>query len=211
MPAAASTKIVSDCVFCDRTKFEEQIIAENDNLYVIATLGQITDGGYVLIIPKQHVSCIGAMKEKKIVKVDEILQTASDYVEVEYGVRPIFFEHGVVGQTIKHAHLHLLPAQIRMCGKVYRDFPNAQICFLNSLKLLHWNYNFTNGKKYLFWSTPENVLKVVVDPPAPPQYLRIAAAELINHPERGDWRNMDPELDKRLWQETVNRLKPYFQ
>ena len=65
-------------------------------------------------------------------------------------------------------------------------------------------------KKYLLWSTPEGMIKVAIDPPALLQYLRIVAAELIGRPERGDWRNMDQELDKQLWQETVNRLKPYF-
>lgn len=198
------------CVFCDRTKFEERIIAENKNWYLVATLGQITDGGYILIIPKQHVSCIGAMKEQKLIKIENILRVASDYIEIEYGVRPIIFEHGIVGQTVQHAHLHLLPAEIRMCGRIYRDFPNTQICFLDSLKILRCNYDMTGRKKYLFWSTPEDILKLVIDPPAPLQYLRIVAAELLGRPERGNWRNMDPELDKQLWQETVSRLKPYF-
>lgn len=200
----------SHCVFCDRTKFEEQIIAENNDWYLVATLGQITDGGYVLIIPKRHVSCVGAMKERKIVEIDSALRASSNSIKIEYGVRPVIFEHGIVGQTIQHAHLHLLPAKIRLCGRIYRDFPNAQICFLDSIKLLRYNYDITGEKKYLLWSTPEGLLKAVIDPPAPPQYLRIVAAELLGRPERGNWRNMDLELDKRLWQETVVRLKPYF-
>lgn len=200
----------SDCVFCDRTKLrEEHLIAEDNNHYVVATLGQIKSG-YVLIIPKQHVSCVGAMKENDIAEIDSLSRAASSYIEVEYGIRPIVFEHGIVGQTIKHAHIHLLPAKIRLCGKIYRDFPNAQICFLDSIKLLRCNYDMTNGKKYLLWSTPEGLLKVIIDPPAPPQYLRLIAAELSGHPERGNWRDMDPDLDKRLWQETVTRLRPYF-
>ncbi|MBI2635049.1 MAG: HIT family protein [Parcubacteria group bacterium] len=200
----------SNCVFCDRTKIEERIIAETEDWYLIATIGQITEGGYVLIIPKRHVPCAGAMKEQEIVKMDDISRIASDYTEVEYGVRPIIFEHGIVGQTIQHAHLHLLPARIRMCGRIYRDFPNAQICFLDSLKLLRWTYDAMGGKKYLLWSTPENLLKTVIDPPAPLQYLRLIAAELVGHPERANWRDCDPETDKKLWQETVSRLKPYF-
>ncbi|MDO8743257.1 MAG: HIT domain-containing protein [Candidatus Azambacteria bacterium] len=199
----------NNCVFCDRTQFEERIIAENNNFYIIATLGQIRSG-YVLIIPKRHVSCFGAMKGLGIIQIDDILLSLSDYIEIEYGIRPIVFEYGVVGQTIQHAHLHLLPAKIRMCGRIYQDFPNAQICFLDSLKILRCNYDMTGRKKYLLWSTPEGLLKAVIDPPAPPQYLRIIAAELDGHPERANWRNMDPELDKQLWQETVNRLKPYY-
>ena len=33
----------NNCVFCDRSKFEERLIHETENFYVIATLGQITD------------------------------------------------------------------------------------------------------------------------------------------------------------------------
>lgn len=150
------------------------------------------------------------MKELDIVEIDNALHVISNYIEVEYGIKPIVFEHGIVGQTIKHAHLHIIPAQIRLCGRIYRDFPNAQICFLNSLKLLRWNYDFTCRKNYLFWNTPEDMLKVVINPPAPPQYLRKVAAELLGHPERGDYHNRDIELDKQLVKETVNRLKPYF-
>lgn len=200
----------NNCVFCDRTKLEKRLIAENKDWYIVATLGQITDGGYVLIIPKRHALCVGAMKEQEIVEVDRALHIASYSIRREYGIRPIILEHGIVGQTIQHAHLHLLPAKIRLCGRIYKDFPNSQICFLDSINLLRCNYNMTGGEKYLFWSTPEGLLKAVIDPPAPPQYLRLIAAELLGYPERGNWRNMDPELDKRLIQETVNRLKPYF-
>lgn len=150
------------------------------------------------------------MKEKEIFEIGGVLQTTSEYIGIEYGISPIIFEHGIVGQTIQHAHIHILPSNIRLCGRIYRDFPNAQICFLDSLKLLKWTYDVMGRKKYLLWSTPEGVFKVVIDPPAPSQYLRTVAAELLNRPERGNWRNMDPELDKLLWQKTVTRLKPYF-
>jgi len=44
-----------NCPFCDKKQFEERLIAEVDGFYLIATLGQITDGGYVLLVPKEHV------------------------------------------------------------------------------------------------------------------------------------------------------------
>ncbi|HEY4494942.1 MAG TPA: hypothetical protein VJC01_00655 [Candidatus Paceibacterota bacterium] len=47
-----SAKVDNNCVFCDRSKLEERLIAENKDWYLIATLGQITDGGYVLIFNK---------------------------------------------------------------------------------------------------------------------------------------------------------------
>jgi hypothetical protein len=41
-------------------------------------------------------------------------------------------------------------------------------------------------------------------------YLRIVAAEALGKPERANWRTMDAALDKKLYLETVSRLKPYF-
>ena len=36
-----------NCPFCDRTKVAERIVWEDDSFYIIATLGQISNGGYV--------------------------------------------------------------------------------------------------------------------------------------------------------------------
>ena len=202
--------MASDCVFCDRKNFEERLIAETPALYFIATLGQITDGGYTLVVPKRHVPCAGAMEEKEVAEMEEAMQKASGAIEMEYGIRPVAFEHGIVGQTIQHAHLHLVPANIRLAKKICEDFPEAQINFLASLEVLRRIYPWEGKKKYLLWSTPEGLLKAIWDPPAPRQYLRIVAAELLGRPERANWQNMDPELDKQLWTETVRRLKPRF-
>ena len=49
------------CVFCDKKNFTERVVYENESAYVIASLGQITDGGYLLLVPKIHASCMGAM------------------------------------------------------------------------------------------------------------------------------------------------------
>lgn len=203
----------NDCVFCDRAKFEGQLIGETRTLYFVATLGQITDGGYTLIIPKRHVSCVAAMGKEEVRKVEVAMLRVSDAIEMVYGIRPIVFEHGIVGQTIQHAHLHLVPANIRQDGKIHEDFPEALFYFFVSLEMLRQLYAHihpSERRKYLMFGTPGGMLKAVWDPPAPPQYLRIVAAELLGRPERANWRNMDPELDKRLWTETVRRLKPYF-
>ncbi len=65
-------------------------------------------------------------------------------------------------------------------------------------------------KPYLLWNDFGLIFEIIWDPPAPLQYLRIVVADALGRPERANWRNMDPELDKKLWSETVKRLKPYF-
>lgn len=204
------------CIFCDRSQFEERLVGETDKFWFIATLGQITDGGYVLIVPKRHILCIGAMREAEIEDILRVATKAKWAIAAEYGMMPVVFEHGIVGQTIEHAHLHLMPAGIhgRLLERIMSDFPNVEISNIASLTALHSIYAKIRQKYLLLdivqrpWSPWH--FRVAWDPAAPPQYLRTVSAELIGRPERANWRNTDPELDKRLWSETVRRLKPYF-
>ncbi|MBI2640160.1 MAG: HIT domain-containing protein [Candidatus Sungbacteria bacterium] len=207
------------CVFCDRSQFEERLIFENREWNVIATLGQITDGGYVLIVPREQVPCMGAFDLRTHSQIGSLLRVGHEViraVSIEYQnsfVRKPYpvtlFEHGIVGQTIKHAHLHVLPAVIDFTPKVRIDFPKAKIQELKYAAHLQALYQ-DNPRPYLFWTTPSGKGTVCWNPAALSQCLRIVAAEFLGRLERANWRNMDPELDKRLWQETVQRLKPYF-
>lgn len=212
-----------NCPFCDRKNFEERLIAETDMFYVIATLGQITDGGYILVFPKRHVSCLGAMEEHELKALSVFLfrKVRPAFVE-EYPGSKMLFEHGIVGQTVKHAHLHIVPGEFDLSVRIDKDFPTKS--FQRSVL---WVYTETTSpltdlgklykgvqKPYLLWKDESTMWyspTVCWNPPAPSQYLRIITAEAIDRPERANWRQMDAELDKRLWTETVQRLKPYFQ
>ena len=215
----------SNCLFCDVSKIQDRLIAEVDGFYVVATLGQITDGGYVLILPKRHVSCIGAMNETEVHGATTVLQEVNRAVAEEYSppyglMGPhlgLMFEHGIVGQTVKHAHIHVMPAYVDLTAKIKKDFPNEfserkMLGSFTSLTELQMLYR-EKQKPYLFWQDSRTFFSTPIicwNPPAPPQYLRIVAAEALGRPERANWREMDPELDKRLGAETVRRLKPYF-
>ena len=177
----------------------------------LATLGQITDGGYLLLIPKRHVECIGAMEELEIMVLTGLLYQTKAALIKEYRQAWALFEHGIIGQTIKHAHMHVLPTAIfaDFTSRVQKDFPKCDISLLNSLDSLREFYQKVQ-KPYLLLEHFGEKHKIFWDSSAPPQYLRIVVAEALGRPERANWRNMDPELDKKLWSETVTRLKPYF-
>lgn len=199
----------NDCVFCDKSKFEERLIGETKNSWIIATLGQITDGGYVLLVPKRHVECIGAMEKAEIKFLSEVVRKIYLVLAAEYKcARPIIFEHGIIGQTIKHAHIHFAPETCNIKKRVCKDFPQSEIVMIESWDALRALYSKIK-EPYLFWLDNDKP-RACWDPPAPPQYLRLVVAEALGRPERGNWRNMNPELDKKLWSETVKRLKPYF-
>lgn len=196
------------CVFCNRDNFEKNLITETKDFYLLATLGQITDGGCTLIVPKAHFPCIGAMPKNGIELFSVFISKVREAVEKEYGIQPTLFEHGVVGQTIPHAHLHLLPASLHFTPKVRADFPLAEIDSFHALEALR--IHSMANEPYLFWQSPNSMMHCCWNPPAPPQYFRDLAAKMLNRPERADWRKMDRELDKRLRSETVRRLKPHF-
>ncbi len=199
---------MENCVFCDRSQFEERLCGETKDFWIVATLGQITDGGYVLLVPKRHVECVGAMEEREVERLDILIDQTKGVLYREYNLPSVIFEHGIVGQTIKHAHIHIAPANITLSERVRRDFPecgDSLITYLITLCNLYTKLR----KPYLFLKDFGLMGKIIWNPPAPPQYFRTILAETLGRPERANWRNMDPELDKKLWSGTVLRLKTY--
>lgn len=204
-----------DCIFCDEKNFENRLITKMNGWYVVATLGQIV-GGYALLIPENHALCLGEIDPDELHSMlclgEEFCQALSlEYKLDSFGdIFPVtMFEHGIVGQSIKHAHLHILPVVVDLSPKIMADFPNSEMQKIQNTFHLQALYR-ERPRPYLFWDDPNGQSMVCWDPPAPSQYMRLITAEILGCPERGNWRNMDPELDKRLWQETVRRLKPYF-
>lgn len=196
----------NDCVFCDADMFSPRLIGEDDYTNFIATLGQISNGGYTLIVPKRHVACIGELSEDKARLMDYHVERFQSLISRKYGLAPVVFEHGIVGQTIKHAHIHLVPAACDLTDRIVEDFPNCRgglVASFAHLRVLYEEYK----EPYLIWKNPaEAVYHIVWNPPAPAQYLRTILAVTMGCPERANWRGMDPELDRELWQETVMTL-----
>ena len=198
-------------MFCDKSQFEERLCGETKDFWIIATLGQISNGGYLLLVPKRHVECIGAMTSKEAKLLDKLGVRVCDALIQECGGTPdiIMFEHGIVGQTIKHAHLHIVPGVQIIAKRIADDFPENDVSCIVSLSDFRNSLYGKRKEPYLLWCDLRG-MKVCWNPPAPLQYLRIIVADALGRPERANWRNMDPELDKKLWSETVKRLKPYF-
>lgn len=200
---------MTDCVFCDPAKTKDRTVAVLDSLSIVATLGQITDGGYLLLIPTAHVPCLGAVDKKFIKTINFDTDFVIEILKREYRMPTTVFEHGIVGQTIKHAHLHFLPAYLDLGRKIRQDFPKSEIQTVPNLRGLQRLYQ-ARQEPYLLWSTDPHLYSICWNPPAAPQYFRTIAAKMLNVPNRADWKNMDPLLDKVLADNTVNRIAPYF-
>jgi diadenosine tetraphosphate (Ap4A) HIT family hydrolase len=108
----------ADCPFCNAPDFE-RLIVQDDCWYSIATLGQIAPG-YVPAIPKEHLPCIGAVSVIDLPHLMELQAELFEAISAEYTetnpkieTPAIMFEHGMVGQTVKHAHFTY---SARVCG-----------------------------------------------------------------------------------------------
>jgi diadenosine tetraphosphate (Ap4A) HIT family hydrolase len=94
------------CPFCD-PKTVRTALATTEHFYLLPDNAPLVEG-HALIIPRDHYACYGAIPPAW----DEELLALKGRVarfEVERYRPAIFFEHGVFGQTVYHAHLHAVP------------------------------------------------------------------------------------------------------
>lgn len=94
------------CVFCAHDALDV-VLEETDHFLVIADHAPLAEG-HLLIVPRAHYACYGALPLEFEDEARELRQRATRFLSETYRV-PIFFEHGVFRQTVFHAHLHALP------------------------------------------------------------------------------------------------------
>lgn len=95
-----------DCVFCQHDKITA-ILKETPHFLLAADHAPLVEG-HLLVIPKQHYACYGAVP----VSLDEELFALKDELRQFYAqcyAPVVFWEHGVFRQTVFHAHLHCFP------------------------------------------------------------------------------------------------------
>ena len=98
------------CVFCTR---EEQPAA----LFETASLFAMPDKfpmlpGHTLLIAREHLPCYAAAPDPVTRELEEAALRVRRFLERAYGSPVLLFENGIAGQTVFHAHLHLIPVPI---------------------------------------------------------------------------------------------------
>ncbi|MBR9700929.1 hypothetical protein GOV11_03630 [Candidatus Woesearchaeota archaeon] len=215
------------CAFCDPSKFSDRLITETENFWVFPTIGQISEGGYSLIVSKEHHKSLIAMPDNLIEEFSDLEAKVFEATRNEYYLkdgdtygRPIGFEHGVVGQTVFHAHYHVFPSAVRGHDWWRGDlFDRVEKDLYVGIGLHNLNDLTSRDDEHYLLVTDESHFNYIfpVDNPesVPPMYLRIVAADMLGVPERANWRKIweDEDAkahDQKLMLETMERLKPYF-
>jgi diadenosine tetraphosphate (Ap4A) HIT family hydrolase len=101
---------VTSCIFCSRSD-QPAALFETERLYVMPDKFPICPG-HTLIISKEHLACYGAATADLQRELEQAAQVARSFLTEAYG-KPLFvWENGVSGQSVYHAHLHLMPLPI---------------------------------------------------------------------------------------------------
>lgn len=94
------------CVFCQGSGIAN-ILKETSNFVIAADHAPLLEG-HLLIIPKQHYSCYGAVPAALDEELHTLKQEMWRFFE-RYYAPVVFWEHGIFRQTVFHAHLHCFP------------------------------------------------------------------------------------------------------
>jgi len=157
--------------------------------------------GHILIITEEHVSCMGALPDDMFAQYKTIFEWVERFLREEYG-SVAAFEHGVLGQTIFHAHTHLLPFDHTINDVVPEQDRIRPISELNKIR-----EEFRESNRYLY--VGEDTENWLVDPSiGSPRFFRDRFAKVLNAPSRGNWKTAqnNPELVKEFEKE-IQALK----
>ena len=198
--------MADQCPFCNFDSVKSSAVLESKDFYAIPTIGQISDGGHMLVIPRNHYACLGSMDDSKFDEFESITKKVKQAVTNTYS-KPILFEHGILGQSVPHAHLQIMPSDTDLFSRINSDFKMfRRFTSMRELQNLHKSKGV-----YLFYQNQQDeMFGFLLD--SYPQYLRIVAAESIGKPKRGNWREWRADadcakLDDKLIAETIKKLK----
>ncbi len=93
-----------NCPFCDRTQTDANLLHEGRDFYVIADFAPVADA-HLLLIPRDHYPFLAAIPAELETEFHALKTSIGDFVREQYG-RVTYWENGVFGQSVPHAHLH---------------------------------------------------------------------------------------------------------
>ena len=194
--------IKANCPHCDRShpafKFYLQ---ETPNFHIVADENSIVEG-HTLLLPKAHLSCIGEYPDEIWSEFIKNYKQIKQFIASEYG--PVAsFEHGVLGQTVYHSHVHFMP----FTGGPEEIVPEGAgpLQKIDSLEQLKDIYKKDGG--YLFFSLGDDMW-VVDKALAAPRFFRDRFAKAVGRPERGNWKAM---LDSPIKKDSDKEARNFVQ
>jgi ATP adenylyltransferase len=191
MPAATA------CRFCARVaplggsgSLADEVLFESTNFVVTPTLGSLVEG-WVLIAPKRHYLCFGAIGKELLSELDEVRKVVGSAMRAVYGGF-IEFEHGpavegqAVGCTVDHAHLHVVPTGDDLIAGLDCSV-SGQLRWHSVAGIAEVARFTTDGLPYLFFERNGEAL-IAAHHGLGSQLFRRVMAHKLGRPNEYDWR-----------------------
>jgi diadenosine tetraphosphate (Ap4A) HIT family hydrolase len=182
----------AECPFCCHDAIEPQLVFETAQFLLVADRYPLR-AGHLLLVPREHLACYGELTEALVPELSRLKGQVADFLSASYGP-PTFFEHGVAGQTIPHAHLHAVPGLSGLLTTVAPGRTSAPAAGAEAIR--SWFYS---RGPYLYCE--EDGQGLLLEPgEIPAGYLQRVAAGLLAAP-RGDLNDRAVAQSVRLaWQ-----------
>jgi len=184
MDTLSESYIREHCPHCDRTSQAFASFLEETEYFFVVCDGHPIIEGHILIIPKSHISCLGEYSDELFNEFFDLYKKVSTFIEKSYGTVATF-EHGKVGQTVFHSHIHLLPSN----GKPEDIVPEGKEYFTKIANIQNVRKIYQRDGKFLFFSIG-NQNWVVNTTLSTPRFFRDRFARGLGRPERGNWKEM---------------------
>lgn len=187
--------IRAHCPFCEPTHLAyTYLLTETKHFRVVADYNPLAEG-HLLIIPKRHVACVGRYDAEEYAECTELSTRIRAFVRDTYGTESTF-EHGVIGQTVFHSHVHVVPF-----GGTSSDIIPEGAAYIMSII----GFGDVRGReRYLFFSIDDSAW-LVDESLGGPRFFRDRFARALGVPERGEWKKIQDNPEWRARFETENR------
>jgi diadenosine tetraphosphate (Ap4A) HIT family hydrolase len=165
-------------------------LLESENFVVIPSLGSLVEG-WVLIVPKKHFICIGALPADLLCELEQTKTLAAARLGLQYG-QVCAFEHGPhavnrqAGCGVDHAHLHVLPLDFDL-RTAAEPFAPPELGWAPAT-LESCRTAFHEGQDYLFVEQPIGNGFIASHRELGSQVLRRAIASRLGVPDQFNWR-----------------------
>ena len=169
----------------------DEVLLETEGFVVVPTRGAIVEG-WLLVVPRVNVLSFGHLPKALREGRDAVVAATVRAVQRVYG-RADVFEHGparwgsVVGCTVDHAHLHVLPAPCDLLEGAAALLPDA--VWGRGLGLDGAAPFASSGEPYLYCDVGGmGNGRYGRHPSIPSQLFRRVVASAVGEPDRYDWR-----------------------
>ncbi len=202
---------MSSCCLCSKLGLQtpdeiwDQPLLETENFVVIPSLGSLVPG-WVLVVPKRHFLCMGALPPDLAAEMDSIKTRVVFIALAKYGSACVF-EHGPsqadlrVGCGVDHAHTHIVPLAFDL-ARAAKDFMPANALWRENATWDDCRQAFRDQHDYLYVEQANGAGLIAVHNNFGSQIFRKAIASHLGVPQQFNWRE-HPHID--VINDTVRR------